>query len=199
MPQDRIGSWSQRKSKALNPHMAEALKNLREWSTVSRQKDFAEHSDDCSYLLRICFNYGTNVSVLQSWIPLQVVDCKHGVFWFANKQVQITKLSILKLVSLESLAGNDFSEWGTQAKAQRNRNLNCQLWRKVGSRCFIEGLIIRLSFCFTLPAEMLFTKWNESRAWSQVSGPITWGLGALVSVYIFILFHLNLIILVECL
>ena len=157
MPQDRIGSWSQRKSKALNPHMAEALKNLREWSTVSRQKDFAENSDDCSYLLRICFNYGTNVSVLQSWIPLQVVDCKHGVFWFANKQVQITKLSILKLVSLESLAGNDFSEWGTQAKAQRNRNLNCQLWRKVGSRCFIEGLYQAL-FLFHLACRNVIHK-----------------------------------------
>ena len=157
MPQDRIGSWSQWKSKALNPHMAEALKNLREWSTVSRQKDFAEHSDDCSYLLRICFNYGTNVSVLQSWIPLQVVDCKHGVFWFANKQVQITKLSILKLVSLESLAGNDFSEWGTQAKAQRNRNLNCQLWRKVGSRCFIEGLYQAL-FLFHLACRNVIHK-----------------------------------------
>ena len=94
MPQDLIGGWSQRK-----PHMAEALKNLREWSTVSRQKDFAEHSDGCLYLHR-------NVSVLQSWIPLQVVDRKQGVFWFANKRVQITKLSILKLVSLESLAGN---------------------------------------------------------------------------------------------
>ena len=94
MPQDLIGGWSQRK-----PHMAEALKNLREWSTVSRQKDFAEHSDGCLYLHR-------NVSVLQSWIPLQVVDRKQGVFWFANKRVQITKLSILKLVSLESLARN---------------------------------------------------------------------------------------------
>ena len=105
----------------------------------------------------ICFNYGTNVSVLQRWIPLQVVDCKHGVFWFANKQVQITKLSILKLVSLESLAGNDFSEWGTQAKAQRNRNLNCQLWRKVGSRCFIEGLYQAL-FLFHLACRNVIHK-----------------------------------------
>ena len=155
VPQDLIGGWSHRKSKALNPHMAEALKNLREWSTVSRQKDFTEHSNGCSYLLRICFNYGTNVSVVQSWIPLQVVDHKQGVFWFANKRVQI--MSILKLVSLESLAGNDFSEWGTQAKAHRKRNLNCQLWRKVGGRRFIEGLYQAL-FLFHLACRNVIYK-----------------------------------------
>ena len=31
---------------------------------------------------------------------------------FTNKRVQIKILSILKLVSFESLAGNNFSEWG---------------------------------------------------------------------------------------
>ena len=35
--------------------------------------------------------------------------------------------SILKLVSFESLAGNDFSERGTQAEAHCERNLNRQL------------------------------------------------------------------------
>jgi len=36
-----------------------------------------------------------------------------GAFWFTNKRVQIKILSILKLVSFESLAGNDFSKQGT--------------------------------------------------------------------------------------
>ena len=44
-----------------------------------------------------------------------------------NVGVQIKILSILKLVSFESLAGNDFSERGTQAEAQCERNLNRQL------------------------------------------------------------------------
>ena len=34
----------------------------------------SENSDGCSYLLRICFIYGTNVSMSRSWIPLQVAD-----------------------------------------------------------------------------------------------------------------------------
>ena len=38
--------------------------------------------------------------------------------------MQITILSILKLVSLESLPGNDFSERDTQAEAHCERNLN---------------------------------------------------------------------------
>ena len=37
-------------------------------------------------------------------------------------------ISILKLVSFESLAGNDISERGTQAEAQCERNFNRQLW-----------------------------------------------------------------------
>ena len=47
-------------------------------------------------------------------------------------------LSILKLVSVESLAGNDFSERGTQAEAHCERNLNRQLWsirRRISHRC----------------------------------------------------------------
>ena len=35
---------------------------------------YSENSGGCSYLLRICFIYRTNVSVSRSWIPLQVVD-----------------------------------------------------------------------------------------------------------------------------
>ena len=87
----------------------------------------SENSYGCSYLLRICFIYGTNVSVSRSLIPLQVVDRSQTICWFTNKQVQIKILAILKLVSFESLAGNDFSERGTQAKAHCERNLNRQL------------------------------------------------------------------------
>ena len=47
-------------------------------------------------------------------------------FDLPTKGVQIKILSILKLVSFESLAGNDFSERGTQAEAYCYRNLNRQ-------------------------------------------------------------------------
>ena len=43
-----------------------------------------------------------------------------------NKREKIKILSILKVVSFESLAGNDFSERGTQAEAHCERNLNRQ-------------------------------------------------------------------------
>ena len=83
----------------------------------------SENSDGCSYLLRICFIYGTNVSVSRSWIPLQVADREQGAFWFTKKRVQIKILSILKLVSFKSLTGNDLSERGTLAEVQCERNL----------------------------------------------------------------------------
>ena len=97
---------------------------------------YSENSDGC-----ICFIYGTNVSVSQSWIPLQVVNREQGAFRFTNKLVQIKILSILKLVSFESLAGNDFSERGMHAEAHRERNFqlwNRQLWiirRKMKHHC----------------------------------------------------------------
>ena len=50
----------------------------------------SENSDDCLYL-RIFLIYGTNVSVSQSRIPLQVV-----AFWFTNKRMQVEILSMLK-------------------------------------------------------------------------------------------------------
>ena len=75
-------------------------------------------------ILSICLIYGTNVSVSWSRISLQVVDLEQGAFWFTNKRVHIKILSILKVVSFESLAGNDFSERGTQAQALCERNLN---------------------------------------------------------------------------
>ena len=40
--------------------------------------------------------------------------------------MQIKTLSILQTVSLESLAGNDFSERGSQPEAHCERNLNRQ-------------------------------------------------------------------------
>ena len=89
---------------------------------------YSEKSDGCSYLLRICFIYRTNLSVSWSWIPLQVVDCEQGAFWFTNKRVQIKILSILKLASFESLARNDFSERGTQAeRLPAKETSNCEI------------------------------------------------------------------------
>ena len=44
------------------------------------------------------------------------------------KPLQVEILSMLKLVSFESLAGNAFSELGKQAEAHCERNLNRQLW-----------------------------------------------------------------------
>ena len=41
--------------------------------------------------------------------------------------MQIKILSILKVVSFERLAGNDFSERGTQAEAHYERHLDRQL------------------------------------------------------------------------
>ena len=45
----------------------------------------------------------------------KLLTTKKGAFWFTNKRVQIKILSILKLVSFESLARNDFFERCTQA------------------------------------------------------------------------------------
>ena len=82
----------------------------------------SENLDGCSYLLRICSIYGTNVSMSRSWIPLQVADREEGAFWY-KKRVEIKILSILKLVSFKSLTGNDFSERSTLAEAHCERNL----------------------------------------------------------------------------
>ena len=151
MPQDLIGCWNQRKLKALIPVWCGCFHGS---SGIGREKDRfcclllllyglmigkiilflnmchwnSENSGGCSYLLRICFICGTNVSVLQSWILLQVADREQGAFWFTNQWVQIKILSFLKLVSFESLAGNDFSERGSQAETHCKRNLSRQLW-----------------------------------------------------------------------
>ena len=44
-------------------------------------------------------------------MEIQKIDRYQGAFWVTNKRVQIKILSILKLVSFESLAGNGFSLW----------------------------------------------------------------------------------------
>ena len=49
-------------------------------------------------------------------------------------------LSILKVVSFESLAGNDFSERGTQAQAHCERNLNEVLDEK--HRIAVQGIFV---------------------------------------------------------
>ena len=41
--------------------------------------NMCQGNSENSYLLRICFIHGTKVSVLQSWIPLQVVDLEQCV------------------------------------------------------------------------------------------------------------------------
>ena len=157
MPQYLIGCRKRRNLKALLPRVVVFVNDR---SSVERRIDFAvffivlwsygrkiclnmchgnsENSYGCSYLLRICFIYGTNVSVSQSWISLQVIDREQCAFWFTNQRVQIKILSILKLFSFGSLAGNYFSERVTQAEALCERNLNRKLWsiaRKISHRC----------------------------------------------------------------
>ena len=85
MPQDLIGCRKRRKLKALIPHVVVIVNDP---SSAKRRIDFAvffivlwpngrkiclnmchgnsENSYGCSYLLRICFIYGINVSVLRS-------------------------------------------------------------------------------------------------------------------------------------
>ena len=85
MPQDLIGCWNQRKLKALIPRV---VVFANDQPSAERRIDFSvlfivlwsdsrkisfnmchgnsENSDGCSYLLRICFIYGTNVSVSRS-------------------------------------------------------------------------------------------------------------------------------------
>ena len=84
MPQDLIGRLKRRKLKALIPRVVVFVNDP---PTAERRIDFAvffivlcsygrkiclnmchgnsENSYGCSYLLRICFGYGTNVSVSQ--------------------------------------------------------------------------------------------------------------------------------------
>ena len=68
----------------------------------------------------------------------KLLTAKKVPFDLPKKRVQIRILSILKLVSFESLAENDFPERGTQAEARCERNVNRQLGsirRKIFHRC----------------------------------------------------------------
>ena len=126
MPQDLIGCWNPRKLKALIPRVTDSTQKLSQMIRRQWREGFcflffvvlrssvrkicldmclgnSENSDGCPYLLRICFIYGTNVSVSRRWIPLQVVDREQGAFWFTNR-VQVEILSVLKLVSFESFS-----------------------------------------------------------------------------------------------
>ena len=76
---------------------------------------------------------GTNVSVSQSWISLQVVDrdqCVECALWFTNKRVQIQQiLSMLKLFSFESLLlWTGFSSGGSLRKEPQSPTVKYYSW-----------------------------------------------------------------------
>ena len=59
--------------------------------------------------------------------------------------MQIKILSILKVVLFESLAGNDFSERGTQAEAHCERNLNsanCEVLEEKHRMIAVQGIFV---------------------------------------------------------
>ena len=113
IPRDLIGCWNQRKLKAFILRVAGSTKQSSWMIRRQRREGFccffflivlrscgrkiflnmchgnSENSNSCPYPLRICFIYGTNVSVSRSWIPLQVVDREKDAFWFTNKWVQV--------------------------------------------------------------------------------------------------------------
>ena len=126
MPQDLIeinGSW-----KCFFLAWLIAVKNLREWSSVSGEKESAvffivlrscgrkislymchgnsENSNSCTYFLRICSIYGTNLSELRSWKPQQVVDREENAFFIA---VQGIFVGIIIKASAASLKVTDLS------------------------------------------------------------------------------------------
>ena len=84
-----------------------------------------------------------------------------GASWFTNKRVQIKILSILKVVSFESLAGNDFSERGTQAEAHCERNLNRQQWsinekHRIAAQGIFVGIVIKAGDASVKVTDLLF-------------------------------------------
>ena len=72
--------------------------------------------------------------------------------------MQIKILSILKVVSFESLAGNDFSERGTQAQALCERNLNEVLDEKhrIAVQGIFVGIIIKAGGASVKVTDLLF-------------------------------------------
>ena len=62
-----------------------------------------------------------------------------------GSRVQIKIPSILKVVLFESLAGNDFSERGTQAEAHCERNLNsanCEVLDEKHGMIALQGIFV---------------------------------------------------------
>ena len=149
MPQDLIGCRKRRKLKALIPRVVVFVNDP---SSAERRIDFAaffivlwsygrkiclnmclgnsENSYGCSYLPRICFIYGTNVSVSRSWIPLQGPLTRCLLIYQQTSASQNTvhlKTGFIWKFSREWL------NWAGYA-----RNLNRQLWsirRKILHRC----------------------------------------------------------------
>ena len=75
--------------------------------------------------------------------------------------MQIKILSILKVVSFESLAGNGFSERGTQAEAHCERNLNRQQWsinekHRIAVQGFFVGIVIKAGDASVKVTDLLF-------------------------------------------
>ena len=96
-----------------------------------------------STLLSFLLFYGLMVKNMPWYVPWKF---RKFMWLFISSQdllhlrnyLQIKILSILKVVSFESLSWNDFSERGTQAEAHCQRNLNRQPWsnrRKTSHRC----------------------------------------------------------------
>ena len=68
-------------------------------------------------------------------------------------------LSILKVVSVESLAGNDFSERGTQAEAHCERNLNRPLLdekHRIAVQGIFAGIIIKAGGASVTVTDLFF-------------------------------------------
>ena len=66
----------------------------------------SENSNSCTYFLRICSIYGTNLSELRSWKPQQVVDREENAFFIA---VQGIFVGIIIKASAASLKVTDLS------------------------------------------------------------------------------------------
>ena len=77
--------------------------------------------------------------------------------------MQIKILSILKVVSFESLAGDYFSERGAQAEAHWERNLNRQLWsiiidekHRIAVQGIFVGIIIKAGDASVKVTDLMF-------------------------------------------
>ena len=141
-----IGCWNQRKLKALIPRVVVFANDP---PSVERRIDFL------SFLLSYGLMVGKYVLICAMeiqkipmvvhifsgfalstdpmWVYRGVESlCKlltANIVPFDYQQTSANKsLSFLKLLSFVSLAGNDFSELGTQAEAHCERNLNRQPW-----------------------------------------------------------------------